>query len=409
MYIGAFWSFTDADSTTMTIRNEMDGTTVACSPLELDVLLAARDGAIDGEKLGGPLRSALSAAHILFDDLVAAERWYREIEASAFREFPRVDQIELTNRCPYTCKMCPRTSSMTRGLGDMSVDLFEKIIAQIAPHQSYVALHHFGESLVHKDLPNMIRLANGYGVSTGLSCNPPSLKHQIADRILDAGIGSLLLSLDSLDAATYKSIRGPAADINKAKDNIRYLVQQRDAGGHATTITLQLIRMGENAQEAEDFLEFCREVGVDRGVVVRLGRWDFSDEKTAGLGTFETPLHRRYCQLPSDSVVILWDGRVVPCCHDYDGQEVIGTAVNSSLRAIWNSPAAQQFRDKANETALCGACAFSRKFREERRKTADPFQFHRRVRPDAVMEYVAPTQIGRDARKHFDGFDLVGR
>ena len=161
MYIGAFWSFTDADSTTMTIRNEMDGTTVACSPLELDVLLAARDGAIDGEKLGGPLRSALSAAHILFDDLVAAERWYREIEASAFREFPRVDQIELTNRCPYTCKMCPRTSSMTRSLGDMSVDLFEKIIAQIAPHQSYVALHHFGESLVHKDLPNMIRLANG--------------------------------------------------------------------------------------------------------------------------------------------------------------------------------------------------------------------------------------------------------
>jgi len=36
--------------------------------------------------------------------------------------------IELTNRCPFRCVMCARTHAMTREQGDMTFDMFQRVI-----------------------------------------------------------------------------------------------------------------------------------------------------------------------------------------------------------------------------------------------------------------------------------------
>jgi radical SAM protein with 4Fe4S-binding SPASM domain len=221
-----------------------------------------------------------------------------------------------------------------------------------------------------------------------------------------------VLSLDSLDAGTYRSIRGHAARLDKADKHVRELVRIRDEGRYGTWITLQMIAMRVNQAEVDKFLGYCAEVGVDRGIVVRLGRWDFSDDYVATLGEFDSPGYTAPCRLPQTSVVVLWDGRVVPCCHDYDGDVVLGDLTREDLAEIWPGPAAARFRARNADYALCRNCAFSIWYKERQRHTEGFLGFHR-SRETAMttrFEWTNPASLSRDdGAALFDRFDVYTR
>jgi radical SAM protein with 4Fe4S-binding SPASM domain len=407
MFVAPFWSYRPAGSLCV-VKNWLTCQEEAVPARILDLLehfytdspLAAADGDCG-------LLATAERLRLVFEGIEPAEAWLSELERGWLRAEPTIDQIELTNRCPYSCRMCPRTTSMDRGLGDMPLDLFEKIISQVASRQSYVGLHHFGESLLHPGLPEAVALARRHGLDSGLSCNPPSLHPRLAARLLEAGLANLVLSLDSLDADSYRAIRGRVALINRADDNLRELVRARDAGAHRAFLTLQMISMIANKTEAERFLNYCRDIGVDRGVVVRLGRWDFDDEYLTQLGEFTTPGYTGYCSRPWESVVVLWDGRVVPCCHDYNGAVVMGDLRTQTLEEVWRSPAAIRFRTANRDYELCRRCAFSRWYREEQRHRQGFRHFHRE-HTGARMEWINPASQARiDGRSLFDGFDVL--
>lgn len=325
-------------------------------------------------------------------------------------ELPKIEQIELTNRCPYTCQMCPRTEHMDRSLGDMSLDLFASIMDQVQGHTRFCALHHFGESLLHRGLPDAVKIALDRGVRTGLSCNPPSLKPKRAQALLEAGLANMVLSLDSLDPEAYRLVRGTAARVDLAESNLRELVRLRDAGGHDTNLTLQMISMWANQSEAERFLKFAADVGVDRAVVIRLERWDFDDTVVAELGEHTSAGYTAPCNRPWQSVAILWDGRVVPCCHDYNGEMVLGDLRRESLEEIWDKPVSRTFRDKNFDAAICGKCAFSESFRERRRQREGFWSFHKEVAPGGAQEWewINPrVTASDDLSRWYDGFDIL--
>ncbi len=346
---------------------------------------------------------------LVFENKQSADSWFYSRDDRRAKELPKIEQIELTNRCPYTCQMCPRTLEMDRGLGDMTLELFGSIIEQIRGHCDFVALHHFGESLLHKGLADAVAMARRQGVRTGLACNPPSLKPSIARSLLEAGVANLVMSLDSLDPEVYMSIRGRAARLDKADENLREMVRLRDLGDHDTTLTLQMIRMRANEDEAAAFLAYCKDVGVDRGLVVRLERWDFDDDVVAGIGEHTSPGYTSPCSRPSTSVAVLWDGRVVPCCHDYNGEVVLGDLRVDTLQSIWEQPAARRFRERNDEMALCKKCAFSKAFREGRRAREGFLRFHQEPEGRPVRwEWFNPASLERrNSRQWFDGFDVM--
>ena len=105
--------------------------------------------------------------------------------------YPVVYNIETTNACNMRCKMCPRTTMMTRRVTSLDMHTYKQIIAQIEPHsQSGLAawetfvenyygvpkndmsenhfflyiifkvlvLHGYGDPLLDKDMPERIRL-----------------------------------------------------------------------------------------------------------------------------------------------------------------------------------------------------------------------------------------------------------
>jgi radical SAM protein with 4Fe4S-binding SPASM domain len=403
VYVSHHWSYRSAHDAIL-LRNEITGREAVTDGNEL----AALERLAADRSSAAVISPGVRGLEIVFDDEWSADAWLTAQLSPGELEVPVVDQIELTNRCPYTCVMCPRTTSMERPLGAMPLDLFERIVEQVAPAQNYTALHHFGESLVYRYVADAVALARDKGVLTGLSCNPPSLTPAIGQRLLDAGLRNTVLSLDSLDPDTYRAIRGRAANLEKANRNLRAFVELRDRGGYDTWITLQMIRMDTNQDEIDGFLRYCADVGVDRGVVIRLGRWDFDDERVDALGGHDSPGHTAPCALPYRSVAVLWDGRVVPCCHDYDGAVVLGSLATQTLAEVWHGPEAQRFREHNDQSRLCQECAFSRWFRRRQREREGFLAFHRSAPDDARRyEWVNPACRNRESGATlFDRFDV---
>lgn len=279
---------------------------------------------------------------------------------------PEVYQIELTNHCPMTCNMCPR-KNMTRELGYMEEPLFRRIIQEASEFSSRVFFHHFGDSLVHPRLGELVRYANQQGIQTFLSANPVLLTEQRSREIVDNGLCELVLSLDGLTGDTSAAIRGEAArDVDLAEKRILYLLEYRRSVGSKTPfVILQIVRQKKNIHEVEAWVKKWNKVdGLDQVKVKFYVIWDGQDENINSLKPEDASCSDTLgvvCDMPWTSVTILWDGRVVPCCFDYDGLYVLGNLNRQSLKEIWGGERIKHLRQchrdgNLHEIRLCDKC-----------------------------------------------------
>ena len=124
--------------------------------------------------------------------------------------------------------------------------------------------------------------------------------------------------------------------------------------------------MEETADELELFRTFWLKQGADEVMLKEFVDWGGQDVTITQLampsqrGMLQSP-RKHPCKFLWQSVVIAWDGRVVPCCYDYDTKLVLGDLRTSSLAEIWNSPAYVALRkaelEGRNFTDLCANCS----------------------------------------------------
>lgn len=282
-------------------------------------------------------------------------------------ETPFIDQIELTNRCPMRCGFCPRgvPGKLTRPTGTMSLELFERLLGQLHPEQRQyraIELHHLGESLVLPQVDRYVSMATERRVPTELSVNPSLLTPDVASRLLDAGIRRLVLSLDGMDDETLTALRGPAAKYGLAERNIDALLELAAARDAPPEVVIQMLEFDRNREQRAAFRQRWGQLGLAflQAYIKPLEGPD------PDLGRVVSPQVSYLCSYPWRSVVVLWDGRVVPCCRDADAQLVLGDAAVQDLREIWHGTVAAALREalrRRTTTAghLCFECRWSRR------------------------------------------------
>lgn len=278
---------------------------------------------------------------------------------------PVVFQIELTNHCPMTCQMCPRTHAMERPLGYMSQEVFHQIIDQAAQGTSDVFMHHFGDSLLHPQLGELIRYATDHGIRTFLSANPVLLTKQRIEALVDGGLHEIVLSLDGLTPESSEAVRGRAArNVKLAERRVGELIAYRERqSSKSPYIILQIVRQQQNVHEVPTWLEKWQNVpGVDRVKVKSYVTWDGTLEEINSLRLEPSKIDPKLvCDRPWTSVTVLWDGRVVPCCFDYDGIMLLGSLREQSLMEIWRGERLITFREAhkkgdLSNIKLCAKC-----------------------------------------------------
>jgi radical SAM protein with 4Fe4S-binding SPASM domain len=309
----------------------------------------------------------LRAAHVLFDDRPACdEALDATLDAKVPARVPFVDQIELTNICPFKCQFCPRgvDGRMKRPTGKMDYALFERLLDQLHPDQPRwrpLELHHLGESLVHPEVDRFIAAAARRGLPTEMSCNPSMLNHDLPQRLLDAGLRRMVISLDGVDNDTLMSIRGPAARYDRAERNLEVLLGHASQMPMPPTIVIQMIDLHKNRHQRQAFLARWGRTGLPF-VEAYIKDLDGPDPDT---GKPSARSVSYLCGYPWRSVVVLWDGRVVPCCRDSDAALVLGDLNTQSLEEIWAGAEVKRLREQLRKKTipcghLCDGCAWSR-------------------------------------------------
>jgi radical SAM protein with 4Fe4S-binding SPASM domain len=260
---------------------------------------------------------------------------YGKREVTIEGMLPDIMTVETTSICNLRCVFCPY-DEMTRKKGHMSLANFENFIEDQCGHISSLGLHHFGEPFLNPELPKFIEACARRGIRSTVSSNMTHTNQKISEAVLNSGLNRLIVSIDAFHDNTYDRIR-LRGDLRKVVSNTINFAKLKKTTKSTCHIEVQFIVTPENINEKDAFCSFWSTVDGINQVTIR-------DERThAGQRIrHESYVSRDGQRLPCrylwESLVILRNGDVVPCCKDFDGKMVLGNVFDggNSLASIWN-------------------------------------------------------------------------
>ena len=282
---------------------------------------------------------------------------------------PFLLQLEPTNRCDLNCSLClTGAGKLKRPRGDMSLEEFKKILNHLQTSLIYIVLYNLGEPLLNPDIYKMIEYAKKKKIFTRLSTNANFSDKGHIKNILSSGLDELVISLDCATEETYRSYK-KSTDFNRVLNNISLLIKERGQRPKPF-INLQFLVMSSTEQEIGKFKKLVKDLGVDKGLIKKVRVDYFAKEPEYGLLPKDKRFHRDIyrnkvkkttCFRPWISTLVLWDGVVVPCCFDMNGDFILGNAAGKKITQIWNNKEYAVFRKKIaknlDSPPLCSQCS----------------------------------------------------
>jgi radical SAM protein with 4Fe4S-binding SPASM domain len=281
-------------------------------------------------------------------------------------KIPFIFNFELTNKCPFSCIMCARTNNMTRPEGIMSLELFKRIIDELvaikASKEEPMWLHGFGESLSHPEFDKFISYASQQGFNTGLSVNPFMLTNKVATRLLVSEPKNLYLAIDGHDNQSFEEIRGLKNAYDKSIVRLEKFIDLKNKLSPKTKLEIGMIDFELNQESINQMKKKWQNFDPSIKFVAKtFTTWDGSAEDINKLKLNSGPKNIKVtCQYPWTKMTVNWDGKVSPCCFDYNKKHVLGDLNTHSIVDIWNSEKMQELRAefKSNKVknSLCKNC-----------------------------------------------------
>jgi radical SAM protein with 4Fe4S-binding SPASM domain len=170
---------------------------------------------------------------------------------------PRLVFWEVTKGCNLRCIHCRATATELSSPTDLPTEKAKAIIDQIAGFADPILVLSGGEPLYRKDIFELARYATDKGLRVALATNGTLVTKEIAQKIVDAGVKRVSISLDGSDAATHDSFRGIPGAFEAA---VRGLQNLRSLG-MGVQINMTVAR--HNAHQLPDVLELARSIGAD--------------------------------------------------------------------------------------------------------------------------------------------------
>ena len=308
-------------------------------------------------------------------DIDFCRRWKPGIDPETLRNpNPIVYNIETTNACNMRCKMCPRTTMMTRSIKTIDFSLFKRVIDQLRPftfqewdvwrewvYKRYnippmdmsenhfflyvipkvIQLHGYGDPLLDPHIETYVDMLTDRGFYSYFSCNPANIDIDRTEALFDAGLDYIKYSIESTDDREHKDIRGKASNFTESYQKILELLEIKRKRKYRTTIVITMLDLNrENQQEEWKKLKTAFE-GKDVYIYLKSEdtQWYRGDYHGTNSIHWSEP-----CKHPWMSMTVKSDGKVAMCMEDYNNEIILGDANKDSLYDIWNGQAYENFR-----------------------------------------------------------------
>jgi len=155
--------------------------------------------------------------------------------------------------------MDPRASE-----GDLSLDVFKRLESCL-PHASRVIFSGVGEPLLNQQLPEMIAFAKRHlppESNIAMQTNALLLTSENALALVDAGLDTVCISLDSLDATDGDRLHG-AARIKAVDHAFKYLGDASRTLGKPLRLGIEVVLMRGNVHALADLVRYAFERGAN--------------------------------------------------------------------------------------------------------------------------------------------------
>jgi len=289
---------------------------------------------------------------------------------------PVIVNVEPTNICNLRCPLCITGSmQMERPYGRMDFNTFKKAIEPVADKIIYITLYHQGEPYLNSDFNRFVTFAVEKGIYVTTSTNAHFFDEQLALDVVRSGLDSMIISVDGVTQETYAHYRR-GGDLEKVKQGIRNLVAaKKQLKSKTPYLFMQFLVMKHNEHEIPAMKQLARELQVDRLLIKttqvmtleeakewlpeneRYRRYNLTEEE------FSVKRGQGICPRPWLTTLVDWDGQVVPCCFDKNGNHAMGDFRNGEgFNEIWKSVRYTDFRQRMltnrNSIDICRNCNY---------------------------------------------------
>jgi len=226
----------------------------------------------------------------------------------------------------------------------MDMAVYERILDEAGAFVYDINLHHRGEPTLHPDLDRMIQMARGKDLRVKLHTNGTTLTESLSERLLASDLSLISFSFDGYCAEMYEKTR-VGARFEKTLNNIRrFLEMKKKRPGARVKTVMELMELNGDpvpADEKKGFVRSLKKQGLDRLIVKKPHNWGGNIDIRTHDSKWFAP-----CTFPWHALVILWDGRVGPCPHDFFAKTILGDVRHQTLREVFNGTPAQQLREE---------------------------------------------------------------
>ena len=258
------------------------------------------------------------------------------------------------NACNYTTRQ-------------MDFGLYTKIIDDICSSNERpkkLKLYEFGEPLLHPQIIDMVQYASERNAAEVIEIvsNGTLINRDLAEQLIDAGLGRINFSINGLSNDRYREITGRSVHLDKMIDGIRHMHEysQGRCVIYVKIADTALKSIEERKLFFDMFEAVCDEIAVEHITNI----WNFDDVKETQLkGNYGQTIkkYKKVCPFLFTRMVICADGKVAACCSDWKRSMPIGDMKTQSVREVWFGTALKELQlthlhGKRNSIPLCKGC-----------------------------------------------------
>ena len=269
--------------------------------------------------------------------------------------------VEISNLCNLNCRFCPGTR---RAPGRMSAQEFSSLLPKLRPYTDFLYFHIMGEPLCHPQLEQFLTLAGDAGFRVILTTNGTLLASRQEMLLNHPALHKVNISLHAFEAndlaVPFEQYLDGCFAFGKAAEGGKLVVYRLWNQGGADELNGDILaRM--KAHFSDPWTQEPRGTRVGQRIYLEYGEkfdWPDADAKEGSC--------RIRCLGLRDQMGVLWDGTVVPCCLDHEGDLALGNLFEQSPDEILSAPRAKAIyegflRGEAVEP-LCRRCGYARRF-----------------------------------------------
>jgi molybdenum cofactor biosynthesis enzyme MoaA len=275
-------------------------------------------------------------------------------------------QIQTITGCNARCIFCPNGKTrrnIPKGRR-MDRDLYHSIVDQsIEMGIRRYSVYLMNEPMLDRELPERVayitaRIKKPQYVK--VTSHGGLLTERMAKGLLDSGLSKLKISVQSLDAKTYRQIMG--LPLEKTLKNIdRFLALKKQGGYKRPKLEIVMV----DSVQTHDEIPRIRQYWQDRNIKLYIepveNRADQHNIRDTAVGALKLKAFS-WCRRLMEQIYILYDGRMLQCCADWEQQSVMGDLTKDRLSDIWHGKLYSDYRHRFAGGDLRGMiCACCRK------------------------------------------------